>query len=329
MSITAKQCLIKAMGNELETILTASELRTVQEKLNDVLAMYEVEMAAEGATDADTGDFLRAFLDAKAIEGRSEGTIERYRYLITRMLDEVRAPIRQITVFHLRGYLMKEKERGMADKTLDGMRGVYCSFFGWLHKEGLLPINPCANLAPIKCAKKVKLPYTAVDIERLKECCENSRDKALISFLLSTGCRISEVCALNRNSVDFQTRETVVLGKGNKERTVFIDDVTVMLLKRYFADRKDDSIALFAGRRSIRMTPGGVRAMLRRVADAASVAHVHPHRFRRTLATNLIDRGMQLQEVAVLLGHEKLDTTMGYVYVSRDNVRTAYQKYSG
>jgi site-specific recombinase XerD len=149
----------------------------------------------------------------------------------------------------------------------------------------------------------------------------------MISFLLSTGCRISEVCGLNRESVDLKNLECTVLGKGDKERTVFFDDVTAMLLNRYFSERKDNSPALFAGKGTDRMTPGGVRAKLKTIAQRAHVENVHPHRFRRTLATTLIDRGMDIQEVAALLGHEKLDTTLKYVYINKVNVKNAYKKY--
>ena len=328
MSIIAKQYLIKQLSYELGDVLTANDLKTVQDHLNDMLSMYEVEGLEEGKLDGELEDLLRAFIDAKEIEGRSEKTIAHYQYRINRMMHEINVPIRQITVFHLRRYLMDSKDRGMTDKTIEGVRSVMCSFFGWLFKEGLLPANPCANLAPIKCQKKVRKPYSSVDIERLKECCASDRDRAFIAFALATGCRISEICALNRNSIDFQNRECKVLGKGNKERVVFIDDVTAMLVKRYLDSRTDDSVALFAGKGTDRMTPGGVRARLHKIADVAGVDNVHPHRFRRTLATSLICHGMQIQEVAAILGHDKLDTTMKYVYMDKDNVRNSYRKYA-
>jgi site-specific recombinase XerD len=220
------------------------------------------------------------------------------------------------------------KARGIQDRTLEGIRSVYCSYFGWLQKEGLLPSNPCANLTAIKSTKKVRVPYTDVDIEKLKEACQCNRDKALISFLLSTGCRISEVCGLNRDSINFVSGECTVLGKGDKERVVFIDDVTGMLLRRYLSERSDNYDALFVGRGSERMTPGGVRARLHRIAAEAGVENVHPHRFRRTLATSLIDRGMKIQDVASILGHDKLDTTMQYVFMNKDNVKNEYKKYA-
>ena len=328
MSITAKQYLLKQLSADLEDVLTAKELSVVQDKLNNALSMYEVESIFDDRADVESGELLDAFLSAKAIEGRSEKTIRHYRYIIECAMADIHAPIRQVTVFHLRSYLTNRKEDGLADKTLEGIRSVLCSYFGWLHKEGLITDNPCANLSPIKCAKKVRAPYSDVDIEKLKEACDTSRDKAIISFLLSTGCRISEVCGLNRDSIDFVARECTVLGKGNKERTVFLDEVTSMLVQRYLSERNDSSDALFAGKGSERMTPGGIRARLKTISDNAGVTNVHPHRFRRTLATNLINHGMQIQEVATILGHDKLDTTMKYVYIDKFNIKNAYAKYA-
>lgn len=202
------------------------------------------------------------------------------------------------------------------------------SFFGWLQKEGLIPANPCANLGAIKCAKVVREPYSATDIERLKEACSSLRDRAIIMFLLSSGCRISEVCGLNRNDIDMASAECTVLGKGNKERVVYLDSVALMLLRRYLASRKDAHNALFVGLRGERLQPGGVRAMLKQLEAKTGVPNVHPHRFRRTLATNLIARGMPIQEVAAILGHDKLDTTMKYVYLEKSNIKNSFAKYA-
>ena len=328
MSITAKQYLIKTVAAQLGGTLTANDLESVRETLNNALAMFDVETAPEGKNDAESDDLLEAFLAAKRIEGRSEKTLRLYRYRIGKLAQAVDVPIRHLTVFHLRKYLMAEKDRGVADKTLEGMRSIFCSYFGWLHKEGLLPADPTANLAPIKCAKVVRLPFSDVDLERLREACETPRDKAIVAFLLSTGCRVSEMCGLDRDDIDFSRGEVIVRGKGNKERTVFLNSVALMHLRRYLSERTDDSPALFASRSSDRLTPNGVRRVLHAAADRAGVQNVHPHRFRRTLATNLIDRGMAIQQVASVLGHEKLDTTLGYVYQRKEDIHNNYRKFA-
>ena len=287
-----------------------------------------MEILDPGSMKVGDDDLLRAFLDAKRLEGRSEKTIYGYRRIIERMLESVKVPTYEISIYNLRSYLMQERNRGISDVTLEGNRNVFSSFFGWLYKEKLIQDNPCANLGPIKHIKKIRVPFSEVEIEMLKEACKTARDKALISFLLATGCRISEVCNLNRDDIDYQNLECTVLGKGNKERTVFLDDITAMLLKRYLAERTDDMPALFIGKGTERLAPGGVRFRLNEIADRAGVQNVHPHRFRRTLATNLIDRGMSIQEVASILGHENINTTMTYVYINKENVKNAYRKYA-
>ena len=181
---------------------------------------------------------------------------------------------------------------------------------------------------PIKCAKKKKQVYSDVDIEKLNQNCSSVRDRAIISFLGSSGCRISEVIELNRDAVDLDKLECVVHGKGDKERRVYMSPVAGMLIRDYLNGRKDENPALFVGRRGERLQPGGVRCMLNRVAEAAGVEHVHPHKFRRTLATRLTRHGMPIQDVAAILGHDKLDTTMQYVVMADEDVKIAYRRYT-
>lgn len=325
MSIAAKTVLMRELETRLGTILTAETLGRAMPIIGEALAAFEVEQIAEPDRDED---LLDAFLAAKEVEGRSKKTMERYAYIIRRFLAEAKTDTRHVTVYHIRAYLMAEKKRGIGENTLEGCRCVFSSYFGWLQKEGLISANPCANLGAIKTPKIVREPYSPEELERLREACKTLRDRALLAFLLSTGCRISEVCALNRDDIDFQSLECTVLGKGNKERIVYLDAVAAMLLKRYLAGRKDADPALFIGSRAERLLPGGVRAMLKKLEAKTGVANVHPHRFRRTLATNLISRGMVIQEVAAILGHDKLDTTMRYVYLDKTAVKNSYRKYA-
>lgn len=326
MSIESKQMLLNALEEMLSDKLTAKDLRAFMQSASASLSEYEVEYKKQDGRAAE--DYLKAFIDAKQIEGRSQKTLDRYSYILRKLFRSAGVPLPEITTYHLRSYLMDMKTRGLGDKTIEGERTVFSSFFGWIWKEGLIERNPCANIGAIKCAKKIRQPYSDVEIEQLKEHCSNLRDKALISFLLSTGCRISEACGLNRDDIDFENLECQVLGKGNKERTVYIDNVTAMVLKRYLKSRTDVIPALFIGKGTDRMTPGGVRFAFKRIAEEAGVENVHPHRFRRTLATNLINHGMPIQEVASILGHDKLDTTMKYVYIEKSNVKNAYRKYA-
>ena len=327
MSIQAKERLIEDVAHGIGEFLTVTQTDAVTDVLNEKLNGYEVSERYEGEISKD---LLNVFLEAKRIEGRSAKTINRYSYEIERMLMDVGKPIERISVYDIRHYFMEMKNRGMQDSSIEGVRSVMSSFFGWLWKEQLIPANPCANIGTIKVQKKIRLPYSAAEIEKLKSGCTNIRDKAIVYFLLSTGARINEVTMLNRDDVDYKNLEIKVLGKGNKERTVYLDDVTAMVLAEYQEKRKDSSPALFGCVRSSsdRITAHGVRKMLTDLGKATHVENVHPHRFRRTLATNLIDHGMPIQEVAMILGHENINTTMKYVYITKANVKNSYRKYA-
>lgn len=327
MSVADKQLFFGKLSSILSDSLTATQLTNVMQAISEVIAEYEITHIDSGNT-ISSSELLDAFISAKTIEGRSQKTIELYSYLIMKLLSFTNVPADKINVYHIRKYLLEEKNRGISDSTIEGYRTVYSSFFGWLHKEGLIQTNPCANIGAIHCEKKVRKPFSDIDIEKIKECCGTDRNRAIFFFLLSTGCRVSEACGLNRDDINFQTLECKVLGKGNKERTVYVSNVAAMMLKRYLLDRKDNSEALFVGKGSDRLTPAGVRFMLKKVAKVAGVENVHPHRCRRTLATSLINHGMSLQDVAHILGHDKLDTTMKYVYIDQQNVKNAYRKFA-
>ena len=328
MSIADKQTFATELRDRLADKLTEANIDDVIYELTNQMAFYEIERRQGDVSRQDFDEMVSIFIDTKQIEGRSQKTLDRYEYLLKRFHDYDHTPIREITVFHIRQFLSYEKSRGLCDRTLTGYRNVFSSFFGWLHREGLLEHNPCANLMPIKCRKEVRKPYSDVDIEKLKEACSSTRDKAIVTFLLSTGCRISEVCGLNRGDIDFRNLECTVLGKGNKERTVYLNDIAAMQLSEYLNGRHDNCDALFIGKGTDRLHPGGIRKRLNELAEKAGVQNVHPHRFRRTLATNLITHGMPIQEVASILGHENIDTTMTYVYLDKMGVKNSYRKYS-
>ena len=327
MAVADKQILIQEVEQSLADKITPKDIQAVIDVLADKIVNYDIFLKDGAERCVDYDEYLKYFIDAKRVEGRSEKTLARYKFILDKLMQTIHVPIKDISIYHLRSFIMAEKERGIADNTLEGDRYVFTSFFGWLHKESLIPNNPCANLNPIKCRKKVKVPFSSVDIELLKEACNNARDKAIISFLYATGCRISEVCGLNVDDVDLVNGECTVLGKGNKERTVFLDSVATMQLKNYLNTRKQKGDALFLAKGARRLTPSGVQFILKELGKKAGVENVHPHRFRRTLATNLIDRGMPIQEVASILGHDRIDTTMTYVYISKTNVKNAYKKY--
>jgi site-specific recombinase XerD len=329
MAILDKNLLLSEIEERLNNYVPANMVKQILNDAMEAMTMYEVTRLKPDGGGDETDQLINLFLNAKEIEGRSGKTIARYRYILKKLHDGVNAPFDKITVYHIRQYMMKEKDRGVSLSTIKGNAWVYNSCFSWLYNEGLIKSNPTANLGQIKVKKEEEMPFSGEQIQLLKENAENECEAAIIHFLLSTGCRISETCSVNRNDIDFANLKLDVLGKGNKVRTVYIDNVTAMMLKRYLATRTDIDPALFYATRSNgRYTDNGIRAMLNRIAARANVPNVHPHRFRRTLATNLIDRGMNIQEVAEILGHTNIDTTMGYIHLNKKNAENAYRKYA-
>ena len=329
MPILDKNLLLSEIEERLNNYVPANMTRQIINDAAEAMTRYEVTRLRPDGDDDDSEQLINLFLNAKEIEGRSDKTIARYRYILKRLHDGVNATFDKVTVYHIRQHMMKEKDRGVSMSTIKANAWVYNSCFGWLYNEGLIKTNPTANLGQIKVKKEEEMPFSGEQIQLLKENAENECESAIIHFLLSTGCRISEACSVNRDDIDFANLQLDVLGKGNKVRRVYIDNVTAMMLKRYLSTRTDIDPALFyASRSNGRYTANGIRAMLNRIGERASVPNVHPHRFRRTLATNLIDRGMRIQEVAQILGHSNIDTTMGYIHFNQQNAENAYRKYA-
>lgn len=328
MAIDAKQNLMSQIEMRCADIMTAAEMPRLMCALSDILQGFRVEALNNEAWSMDEDDMLNSFIASMQVQGRSNGTIRRYQYLIGKFMEFVKAPTREINVYHIRNWITSEKMRGIQESTLEGYRQVLSSYFGWLFREGLIEKNPVVNVGVIKAPKKLKKTYSRADIEKLTRECKTIRDQAIVHSLASTGCRISEMTGLNIDAVNMAAGEVIVYGKGGKERTVYMDDVAVMLLKQYLSERKDDSEALFIGKRGERLLPGGVRIMLKNLGSAAGVDHVHPHKFRRTLATEMSRKGIPLQEVANIMGHEKLDTTMRYVVLNKEDVKSSYRRYA-
>lgn len=326
MTVQERKWMEELMRKRLADVLTVNQMAAVTGAFWDVcVEMDKIEQSI--TQNAGDDELMRIFLQAKRIEGRAEKTLKRYEYQIRRFLTEAGTPASSVTTLHLRKWYAGELERGISLSTVRGYQWTLGSFFGWCWTEGLIRSDPSANIGTIKVPKMQREPFTAVEIELMKEACQTARDKAIVCFLLATGCRIDEVVRLNKADVAFQSKQITVYGKGAKERTVYMDDVTVQMLFRYFAERKDSSPALFAGQGTERMQADGIRHALKRIEDRCGVQNIHPHRFRRTLATSLARKGMPIQEIAAILGHEKIETTMTYVSVDQDQVKSHYQAY--
>ena len=335
MAIDAKMNFLTQVDHKCAGVLTKEALENTLRIISDVLEGFDMRERATWDEDP-TDDLLETYLKTMTIQGRSEKTIERYDRQLRGFLRDVAVPTRRINVYHIRNWLAAEKDRGIMDTSLEAERMVLSSYFGWLFRESLIERNPMANVGPIKVAKRQKQIISDIEMEQLKQACSKMhgikpyRNRAILLFLASTGCRVSEMVGLNRDSVDLTNLECVVRGKGNKERVVYLDAVTGMAIREYFAKRKDSGEALFVGNEGMRLGTNGVREALKTLAKIAGIENnrIHPHKFRRTLATEMTRHGMPIQEVAGILGHEKLDTTMQYVILDHDTVKASYRKFA-
>lgn len=282
--------------------------------------------------DTDSSSALvRKFFATKRLEGMSEKSIGLYYPYINKLLLGLNKHVSEITTYDIRFFLAPYKEkRNVKNITLDNMRKCYSSFFGWLSDEGFINSNPCRAIKAIKYEKNTRKPFTHEKREKIKEKCENLRNLALTEFLYATGCRVSEVEKLNIADINFITRELTVQGKGNKHRTVYLTEVAAMHLMNYLNARNDNSPALFVHLKKPynRLQKGGIEACLRQLGIKSCVNDVMPHRYRHSLATNMLTRGAALQEVQSILGHSDIRVTQVYAHTNQQNVKFAYSKFA-
>lgn len=305
----------------MQKVLTCKQLRVLKAEL---IAAFEPK------NEVDSCDCLATFLTAKEVEGCSPKTIQYYRDTLKRMLEAIEKPLTQIESDDLRRYLNDYESTRYASKvTIDNIRRIMSSFFSWLEDEDYIVKNPVRRIHRVKTAQVVKETLTDEELETLRDSCGNDRDLAVVDLLASTGMRIGELVRLDIDDVNLQERECIVTGKGNKQRLVYFDARAKLHLGEYLERRSDDSPALFVSLDSTakRVTVGGMELRLRNLGKNAGVSRVHPHKFRRTLATHAIDKGMPIEQVQKLLGHAKIDTTMHYAMVNQNNVKASHRKY--
>lgn len=277
-------------------------------------------------------ELLNSFISAKRIEGCSEKSLAYYRATIEMMFTKVGKPVQFLETDDLRNYLTNyQSEKKSSKVTIDNIRRILSSFFSWLEDEDYIIKSPIRRIHKIKTASIVKETYTDENLETIRDNCSELRDLALIDMLASTGMRIGELVLLNIEDINFEERECVVFGKGSKERIVYFDARTKLHLQEYIQSRNDQEEALFVGLRAPfkRITIGGVEARLRNLGKQLQIKRLHPHKFRRTLATVAIDKGMPIEQLQQLLGHKRIDTTLQYAMVKQSNVKLAHRKYIG
>ena len=272
---------------------------------------------------------LNRYAACLSIGGKSEKTIAMYRRTALKLAMASGKTFTEMGVYDIRLFLAEEKQRGISNRTLENTRANLSAFFQWLLQEDHITKNPCMNIPPIKYPDKVRLPFDAVEIDALRHKCRTDKERAIIEILLATGVRVSELTGLDVSDIDFQSKSIHVRkGKGAKERTAYMNDLARKYLGAYLMNHGIVEGPVFLNKEKTRLLPGGVRHILNELAKRAGVSNVHPHRFRRTFATQLADRGMDIQDIKKLLGHSDINTTMQYVYTSDEKAHVSYLRYS-
>ena len=311
--------------NEMSEYLSIPQMKKLQEVIIRTFAENEA-----AKTEISNEEFLNMFLSAKRIEGCSERTIAYYQMTVQHMLSTTEKSVRKITTEEIREYLANyQKRNNCSNVTVDNVRRNISSFFSWLEEEDYILKSPMKRIHKIKTKTVVKSTISDEGIEKLRDGCREKRDLAMIDLLYSTGIRVGELVNLNVDDIDLEGRECIVYGKGDKERRVYFDAKAKVHLKEYIEHRKDNNKALFVTLDAPydRLKISGVEIRLRNLGRKLQLERIHPHKFRRSMATRAIDKGMPIEQVQKILGHSQIDTTMQYAMVNQNNVKTSHQKY--
>jgi len=330
-----KNQLISEITRQMLPHLDNAQMEQLQEVLQHTLWSVQVIEIEDGIRPLEretNAELLDMFLSAKRVEGCSEKTLRYYETSIRRLFAAVACHVTHMQTDDLRTYLSDYQQQTQCSKgNIDNIRRIMSSFFTWLEDENYILKSPVRRIHKIRSSQTVKETYTDEALETMRDQCGCLRDLAMIDLLASTGMRVGELVRLNRDDIDFENRECVVFGKGSKERPVYFDARTKIHLRNYLDSRTDGNPALFVSLHSPynRLEISGVEVRLRKLGRRLGITKVHPHKFRRTLATRAIDKGMPIEQVQQLLGHAKIDTTMQYAMVNQNNVKISHRKFIG
>ena len=317
---------------QLSTRFKADDLQYIRETVTKVLAGYEVtkQGTAIAIRDDVNERLIKRYAACLSVDGKSSKTIELYVHRLRAFSDFIGKPFDEVGTYDIRFYLASQKENGVSNRTLENYRSYIASFYQWLTREDLIPKNPCDKIQPIKYKDEVKHPFSDTELDALRGACEDERKRAMVELLISSGIRVEEFSNINIFDVDLNKLSVHVReGKGSKERVTYITEVCARHLRRYLATRTDSHPALFVSlKKRDRLTTSGVRNILKGIGKKAGVDNVHPHRFRRTFATNLAKRGMDIQTIAKLMGHSNIQTTMVYVSMDESRILGEYRKHT-
>ena len=315
----------------LDKCMEKEQIREVDMTLTVLFQKYDVsERCTELAlvNEQSNDKILKTYIASMRLEGHSEHTLEQYSDAVKKLLQDIPKDFAEIRTNDIRYHLaLYQSTHKVSAVTVDNKRRFLSTFFAWLTAEEIIPKNPMLRIKRIKQKQTDKKPFSAAELEKIRDSLQTEREKALVEFLLSTGCRVSEVANLQIGNIDFRVGECTVLGKGNKERTVYISDNAMYYLQKYLAGRMISAAdPLFVNDRGRAMSKCSIEQLAHKIGERSGVEKVHPHRFRRTMATNAMMRGLPIQYIQAILGHSKIDTTMIYCSVSKESVKAAYLK---
>ena len=327
-----KETITSSIIQQMLFVLDNAQLKQLKKAIETTLSAYDIVKCNEEKSSESDECMVEKFIAAKRIEGCSEKSLQYYKSTIDIMLAGINKSIIHITTDDLREYLTNYQNTKNSSKvTIDNIRRILSSFFSWLEDEDYILKSPVRRIHKVRSAATIKETYTDESLELMRDNCDNLRDLALIDILSSTGMRVGELVRLNRDDINFEERECVVFGKGSKERMVYFDARTKIHLQNYLSSRTDNEKALFVSLKAPykRLSIAAIEVRLRELGKRLNITKVHPHKFRRTLATRAIDKGMPIEQLQHLLGHERIDTTLQYAMVKQSNVKIAHRKYIG
>lgn len=314
----------------LDGILNPQQLKTVEQAIILILENYDLNEKNLSLEDSSNTELITRFISAKKVEGCSARTLQYYETTIIHAVSDIGKNILFIDTDDLRNYLSNyQEQRSSSKSTIDNIRRILSSFYAWLEDEDIVIKSPVRRIHKVKSGSVVKDTFTDEELEMIRDNCDNIRDLAMIDLLSSTGMRVGELVNLNRGDVDLNQRECIVLGKGDKQRVVYFDARTKLHLEEYLSERTDSNESLFVSlnKPHSRLSIGGIESRIKSIGVRSSLDDVHPHKFRRTMATQAIDKGMPIEQVQKLLGHVRIDTTLQYAMVNQSNVKISHRKF--
>ena len=326
-----RTAFLQAVEQTIFSLVNPEKAKEITDKITILLNDYEITERCTDIVPVDGKNerLLKKYLACLMVDGKSEKTAYQYRRSLVRLAEFLQKDYTDMGTYDIRFFIASEKERGISDRTCENLRANLSAFFQWMTTEEIIPRNPMAKIKPIKYADEIRKDFSDVEIDKLRFACKNDKERALIEFLLASGVRVTELSEMLVDDVDFQTLDVhVIHGKGAKERMTYITPVALERLKKYILGRpQEESKYLFYNAKHQQLEPGGIRNILNRIAERAGVTNVHPHRFRRTFATKLARRGMEIQEIQRLLGHTNVNTTLEYICIDDAGIKASYKKY--